>query len=529
MPGVPSGRGCDACRQQKKKCDLSEHPCPRCRRLNIRCVGFGQRRYKFVHDDKSPSASDSSSNHNGTNTNTSATAKLHGKKTVGIERYASLIRSLEGITIHASPWNATTRLAGAFTDMIKPTVSIKYNLAWTYGDYLNHVPSRLGVNEALDNATDAFVTAVGTLSEHSNGAGAGGTVLALEKYGRTLASLRRCLDDPVKAQAPETLCAILFLWNCQQYIWMPEGSGRHAEGVAQIIRLRGCAETSQDPFESNLLLSLRAVVLFDSLFNGRVHFTDDEWIAMFDNKLHGLTPEGQSIRMLTRVPNLMRRARAVLTLTLTPPVTLVGGTPQQQQQQYQDIHSTLLALQAEANTLRNDFEAPLSTLRKRWYDNMHPRPTADVDGTLPNRRTALLQTILHCHFLRTYSLGLAVAIIINEVRLAVCAGVATGPPSSAVITAIIHESHGFALEILDMAAQAVQYRPLGVNALGVCLLAAEIGAGDAHMETKLRARALRVDFARDFRGAREEEAQLWSQERECERLICGRDWAEGLG
>jgi hypothetical protein len=60
-------------------------------------------------------------------------------------------------------------------------------------------------------------------------------------------------------------CYMYFTANTRnrrkQYIWMPEGAGRHAEGVAQIIRLRGCAETSQDPFESNLLLSLRAVVV----------------------------------------------------------------------------------------------------------------------------------------------------------------------------------------------------------------------------------------------------------------------------
>ncbi|EXJ65356.1 hypothetical protein A1O7_01697 [Cladophialophora yegresii CBS 114405] len=517
MPGVPSGRGCDACRQQKKKCELSEHPCQRCRRLNIPCVGFGQRRYKFVHDDKTSTFV----NHNTTTTTTTAglQSKEPGTET---EHYASFIRALEGaaITIYANPWNGTTRLASAFTHMIKPTVSIKYNLAWTYGDYLNHVPARLGVNDALDNATDAFVTAVGTLSD-----GSGSTVLALEKYGRTLASLRKCLDDPVKARAPETLCAILFLWNCQQYLWMPEGSSRHADGVAQIIRLRGCAETSRDPFEANLLLSLRAVVLFDSLFNGKVHFTDDEWIAMFDNKLYKLSPEGQAVQLLTRVPNLMRRARAALTATLT----VAGGT---QQLRYQDSRSTstLLALQTEANTLRNDFETPLLKLRQRWHDNMHlPRPDAeaDVDATVSNpRRTTRLQRLLHCHFLRSYALGLAVAIIINEVRLAVCA--ATEPNA---VSSVLRESHAFALEILDLAAQAAEYRPLGVNALGVCLLAAEIGAGDAHLETKIQARGLRREYASDFRGVlgdEEAEAQRRSGQREGERLICGRDWAESF-
>ncbi len=100
----------------------------------------------------------------------------------------------------------------AFADKIKPALGIKFNLAWTYGDYLNYVPSRLGKNEALDAATDTFIAAIGVSISDP---GADHTPMLLEKYGHSLASLRRCLDDPVKAKAPETLAAILFLWNCQ--------------------------------------------------------------------------------------------------------------------------------------------------------------------------------------------------------------------------------------------------------------------------------------------------------------------------
>ncbi|KIW72008.1 hypothetical protein PV04_00232 [Phialophora macrospora] len=507
MPGVPSGRGCDACRRQKKKCDLSEHPCPRCRRLTIPCIGLGQRRFKFVHDDKTST--------NNSHATTTDALRPEGPET---EPHASFIRALEAIRIHSSPSNGTTRLAGAFADMIKPTVSIKYNLAWTYGDYLNHVPSRLGVNEALDSATDAFLTAVGTISEY----GTGSTLLALEKYGRTLASLRKCLDDPVKARAPETLCAILFLWNCQQYLWMPEGYGRHAEGVAQIIRLRGCAETSQDPFESNLLLSLRAVVLFDSLFNGKVHFTDDEWVAMFNSQLYELSPEGQAVQLLTRVPNLMRRTRAALLHTLTgdlPATTTTTTTAA--------TGAALPALQTEADALRNDFDRPLTKLRQRWSDYV---VTLNSDPPAPRKHLSpLVQAIAHCHFLRTYALGLAIAIIINEVRLAaaIVPGAPTGARAPRAVSAepVLRESHAFALEIIDLAALAAQYRPLGVNAVGICLVAAEIGAGDAHPATKLRARALRRDYARDFRGAMQAEVAQQQHDLEPDRLICGRDWA----
>ncbi len=211
---MPSGRGCVACRQQKKKvrpptiskvlnlvltaaqCDTTVHPCPRCKRLNIPCIGHGQRRYKFVHDDKTSPQGDS------------IIQKGEFRSEVGAESTPTF----NAVKLFQPPSNATTLLVAAFTEKIKPTRGIKFNMAWTYGDYLNSVPSRLGVNEALDAATDTFVTAV-EISLCKRGTDQ--TSILLEKYGRTLACLRTLLNDPVKAKAPETLCAILFLWNCQ--------------------------------------------------------------------------------------------------------------------------------------------------------------------------------------------------------------------------------------------------------------------------------------------------------------------------
>jgi hypothetical protein len=261
-----------------------------------------------------------------------------------------------------------------------------------------------------------------------------------------------------------------------------------------------------------------AAQLFDSLFNGKVHFTDDEWVAMFDNKLYELSPEGQTVQLLTRVPNLMRRTRAALT---EDPSTTGLAAPL--------LLHRLPALQTEADALRTDFEKPLSKLRQRWIDYANSDPTASPSRKYANT-TPLVQAIAHCHFLRSYALGLAIAIIINEVRLAVwCAAAATAtePGEDAAgdtAGAILVESHAFALEIIDLAALAAQYRPLGVNALGLCLMAAEIGAGDAHMATKLRAREMRLDYASDFRGAKHAERAL-QPDLVLERLICGRDWA----
>ncbi|KAH8649300.1 hypothetical protein BX600DRAFT_502729, partial [Xylariales sp. PMI_506] len=48
MVGAPTSKRCEACRRQKKKCDLNKPACSRCVRLRLKCVGVGMQRYKFV-------------------------------------------------------------------------------------------------------------------------------------------------------------------------------------------------------------------------------------------------------------------------------------------------------------------------------------------------------------------------------------------------------------------------------------------------------------------------------------------------
>ncbi|KAJ5513381.1 hypothetical protein N7463_002933 [Penicillium fimorum] len=47
MPGVPSSRACEGCRQQKKKCDELKPKCSRCIRVEIPCVNNGAQRFRF--------------------------------------------------------------------------------------------------------------------------------------------------------------------------------------------------------------------------------------------------------------------------------------------------------------------------------------------------------------------------------------------------------------------------------------------------------------------------------------------------
>ena len=201
---------------------------------------------------------------------------------------------------------------------------------------------------------------------------------------------------------------------------------------------------------------------------------------MFDNKLYELSAEGQSIQCLTRLPNLMSRSKAALD----------GGH-----------QNDLAELRTLTHVLRDELSSPLSKLRQRWHENT----TQVID---PKR--LIFVDLMRCHFLRSYALGLAITIFVNEVRLAL----------SPDAVDIQEESHEFALEILDLAEVASQYRPLGTHAFGICLLAADYGARDA--ETKFAIQKMHLDYASDFRGT---EGEKSPQELH---LICGRGWSRLL-
>ena len=197
MPGVPSNRGCDACRKQKKKvglhatanldltklkqCDQAQPACSRCARIGIKCVGVGKRRYKF---------------HN-------QTIVFRSGSTSG--RQQLVVSANEAFP--ATPSNEVMRRASAYISMLEVS-DVRYSLSY-FGLFLRHVPQRLGRNEALDAAASALATT--TVALHTSRR----TPEMYASYGKALEALRTSLDDPLKAQTTETLCAIYFVMISQ--------------------------------------------------------------------------------------------------------------------------------------------------------------------------------------------------------------------------------------------------------------------------------------------------------------------------
>lgn len=196
MVGVPSSRACEACRIQRKKCKGQQSPCARCQRLKIPCIGFGQLKYKFV-DRKHHTALEANAPKN------SREARMVLVLTNDRQQHddCSLIYQSQ------PPSNSLSVLTSAFASSISTSIDIRYQLPWSFGGFLQDIPSRLGHNEALDAASDALTTAYARYCGEDSLA----ATKTFTKYVYAIESLSKCLRNPATAHAPETLAAIMLI------------------------------------------------------------------------------------------------------------------------------------------------------------------------------------------------------------------------------------------------------------------------------------------------------------------------------
>ncbi|KAF2798173.1 hypothetical protein K505DRAFT_297123 [Melanomma pulvis-pyrius CBS 109.77] len=405
MPGVPSGRGCDGCRKQKKKCDQAKPSCSRCARLNMPCIGAGKQRFKF-------------------------------KEERGVSASAQSGRSTTPASVPDSPTSSLTILANGFINAIKWSTDMRFNLAWSYGIFLQEIPSRLGTNEALDSAVEAVTDA------HS-------TACCLQKptpsnlvyYSKALRNLKACLDDPMKATSANTLAAVMILLICQSILGISNRRYTgHGEGAARILKIRGRYYNPHDKFESTLLLSLRGPVVFEGCFNPRIQFTRNEWKTLVENHLDASYPEGRMMRCVARAPDFIRRGKALL-LGQTTDFTLLP----EMQENYKVLKSVLA-----------EFLARLASLEAKQAVGIS---LSYLD----------IQMQIYTSHQRLYGVTLVIGIILN--RSLSSLDVLNAPSLQA-------ECEEFVKGIISIWKNIANYKPIGSACLGLFLNMAWAGTSD---------------------------------------------------
>lgn len=200
----------------------------------------------------------------------------------------------------------------------------------------------------------------------------------------------------------------------------------------------------------NLLIVLQ---LFEGLFNEKIELDPDDWISLVGNELDQNFPEGQLMRYLAHVPNMLRRARAATN------------------------ESQVAALRDELNPLYKASQKLLLQLHKQW-----------AEGSSLDSNNALKNVILHAYYQRAYGIGLLIVTILNWILRAFT------PPFDAI--ELIADSTSLVAQSLKLAQVAKIYRPLGAGYILVILSAAWLAASND--DERVAVNIVLEDYQRDF-------------------------------
>ncbi|KAI9041470.1 Zn(II)2Cys6 transcription factor domain-containing protein [Aspergillus affinis] len=328
MPGVPSGRGCEACRRQKKKCDQTKPICSRCSRLNIPCIGSGQRRYKFK--DQMVVWSDSSARR------TTTTTTMTRWDTRDVPR---------------SPQNEMTTATTAMATLLNMS-DVRYEVIY-YGEFLKDLPRRLGSNAVLDASVMAFTQGYSSIHTHRP------SPEALSSYVHALKTLRFTLEDPAKTRTAETLCGIYLIMICQSWLGKQDDNYvSHGEAMAHLLSM-AVTQDWQGGFLKEMLLTFSVPVILESTFNPRIKI--EPWFSIFCDKYFPPRPSKAS-----PFPSLMFRNLASMPQFIRSP-----------EQHVFEIEATYTAMRADMSRLRE--------LLNETSTKLFPTPDAPDPGILAMR------------------------------------------------------------------------------------------------------------------------------------------------
>ncbi|KAI9723213.1 MAG: hypothetical protein M1812_001095 [Candelaria pacifica] len=341
-----------------------------------------------------------------------------------------------------NPSNSMTTLASALVYKVDPNIDIRYQLVKNFGPYLIDIPRRLGINPALDAASDALVFAhtsfCSTFLPRSE-------YKLLTKYSYALKVLRNTLNDPVQAQSSETLCAIMVLMIVQVLANPAESAtASHSQGAALILKGRGFFGP-RDDFEKTLLATLKGpmIKVFEAVLCDNIRFTQREWKSFLGDGLEAKNINTDWFRCLSYLPDLMHRCRHAMHCSST-----ISG-------------SSLPELVSEIMTLLDECRINIVALRDRLRTFEDAVPPSEITSTVHAQQVALLSLALF-----------------------------TGIVLSCVLSSLLEEPlrlrseiSQWSQEIVELAEVAVRYFPLGCMAIIICLYAAWIGArSDDHRE-----------------------------------------------
>jgi hypothetical protein len=168
---------------------------------------------------------------------------------VSAPRHATVQYDGAFIRPSGTPSNELTMTMNMFVAALE-IPDLRYSLS-AIGDFLVHIPRRLGRSEALDSAVGALACAFPCHYSDQP------TSKALVPYIRAIGALRRAMDDEKTAFTSETLCAIYLMMICQGWVGGPDDRPVPHNAMMVHILNSSKARNWHGKFEQSLLQNLR--------------------------------------------------------------------------------------------------------------------------------------------------------------------------------------------------------------------------------------------------------------------------------
>ncbi|OAG43051.1 hypothetical protein AYO21_02670 [Fonsecaea monophora] len=268
------------------QCDLQRPKCTRCRKARIPCIGPGEQRYKFINRSQ--------------HRRESCPAPVEGPP-------QSSRPFPPTFDFSVPPSSESSILAQSLVAHLA-LKDLRYSITQLWGPFLADLPRRMGCNEALDAAT---ATVLGLHDAETRFVRDSATLRpVLRQYVRAINAVRSILDDPVRAQEVETLCAVFLLAKASCYFPGPISNfiSPHGTGAVELLKLRGFRR-DQGPFESMLYGNLRFQVAQEMLFDPDPKLSRDQW-KMFETSCPNNQFSDHLLRCTVRVGRFLTEVRS---------------------------------------------------------------------------------------------------------------------------------------------------------------------------------------------------------------------------
>ncbi|KAH8697793.1 hypothetical protein BGW36DRAFT_379489 [Talaromyces proteolyticus] len=212
MAGTPKSTGCSTCRRRKKKCGEERPSCKACISNGWVCPGYAKR-WKFVDGNAQVSTNYQVKTHVHEREIFNDTTNIrHGDQTrheVKPHKKSQLMYDISWQKYSRRLTSESDGLASMLVFILNDSLGQKFCQIGSHANFLDYIPSRLGINIALDSVVSSLCSLyIDTLTRKR-------TFKSLQLYGRGISSLQACLKDPKQRLESETLCASLLLQVCE--------------------------------------------------------------------------------------------------------------------------------------------------------------------------------------------------------------------------------------------------------------------------------------------------------------------------